>query len=93
MGSKVFTGPDLAAVFIQPRKGSDIASVGVVAGTGLPGSKLCDRLPYFTSGAAFPDFIVYGADSLQTGSKGLRAAGFFANDWSLGPDVAYGGEA
>ena len=47
------------------------------------GLRLTDRLPYFISGVAYPDLIVIGADSLVTGSEGIRAAGFFGPDWSM----------
>ena len=76
-------GTDLACLFIRPRPGSDIASVGVVTGTGGPGMRLTGRLRYFLSGVAYPDLIVIGPEMLATGSAGVRVAGFFGQDWSV----------
>lgn len=83
IGSHTFAGEDLACLFLRPRPGSAVACVGVVSGTGLPGMKLTDRLGYFRSGAAYPDCIVVGPEMLREGAKGVRAAGFFGNDWSV----------
>lgn len=74
---------DLAAVFIRPRRGSKTASVACVGGTGIVGSRVTDRLPFFLSGAAFPDALVMESATLENGSKGFLFAGFFGNDWSL----------
>ena len=81
IGSKVITGDDLACLFVQPRPNSSIACVAVIAGTGISGCKLTERIPYFVSGAGFPDYIVYGSDALMKGAAGVRAAGFFDNAW------------
>ncbi len=62
---------------------------GVVAGTGLQGFRLTERIPYFRSGVHYPDLVVFGAESLTPGTEGLdgiRAAAFFENDWTLGDD-------
>ncbi len=67
-------GDDLACLLVYPRPGSDQASVGAVAGTGLHGLRLTDRLPYFSSGAEYPDWTVLDP-------KGVRGAGYFGNDW------------
>jgi poly(3-hydroxybutyrate) depolymerase len=83
VGREEFAADDLATLFIRPRAGSETASVGVIAGTGMAGSRLCDRVPIFTSGAAFPDLLVLGPDSLSVGSKGIRLTGFFGNDWRV----------
>ncbi|MDE3068890.1 MAG: prolyl oligopeptidase family serine peptidase [Verrucomicrobiota bacterium] len=83
IGGRVLTGDDLACLFLRPRAGSDVACVGVVSGTGLAGMKLTDRLNYFFSGVAFPDCTVIGPEMLREGVQGVRAAGFFGNDWSV----------
>jgi hypothetical protein len=83
VGDKELKGDDLAALFILPREGSDIASVGVVAGTGLVGMRAASRLPYFLSGVAYPDCLILGADFLEKGLLGIRCAGFFGLDWSV----------
>ena len=83
IGARVLTGGDLACLFLRPRPGSDVACVGIVSGSGLIGMKLTDRLNYFLSGVAFPDCTVIGPEMLSQGVKGIRAAGFFGNDWSV----------
>jgi hypothetical protein len=35
------------------------------------------------STSGYPDFMLFGLDMLQTGSSGLKAAGFFSNDWKV----------
>jgi hypothetical protein len=76
-------GDDLACLFVRPRPGSDSACIGVVGGTGMPGLKLTERLPYFVSGVAYPDFAVFSAKDLQQGGSGLKAAGYFGVDWTV----------
>jgi hypothetical protein len=83
VGGREISGEDLACLFTWPRPGSDRALVGVVAGSGLAGMRLTERLPYFVSGVAYPDWIVLGPDVLTNDTAGIRAAGFFANDWSV----------
>ena len=76
VGDREQKADDLACLLVYPRPGSDVASVGVVAGTGPHGLRLADRLPYFSSGAAYPDWVVLD-------SAGVRGAGFFGNDWQV----------
>ncbi|MHC4948064.1 MAG: prolyl oligopeptidase family serine peptidase [Planctomycetota bacterium] len=83
VGDRVLEGDDLACLLIRPRAGSDVACVGAVAGTGGPGARLTDGLPYFVSGVAYPDWVVIGAEMLADGVDGVRAAGFFGEDWGL----------
>ena len=83
VGARSLKGEDLAVLFVRPRPDSEIASVGVVAGTGLPGARLTDRIPYFVSGIAFPDLTVLDSSCLSAREAGLRAAAFFGPDWSL----------
>lgn len=83
VGSRTFTGEDLAALFLRPRPGSKTACVGVVSGSGLAGMRLAERMPIFLSGAGLPDCLVVGADTLVSGAGGVRTAGFFGNDWRV----------
>jgi hypothetical protein len=83
VGTRPLPGPNLAACFVRPRKGTKTALVGVVSGTGLPGMNLTTRLPFFLSGAAFPDWFVLDTGYLSDGSRAARAAGFFDNNWNL----------
>jgi fermentation-respiration switch protein FrsA (DUF1100 family) len=83
IGERTITGDGLACLFVRPRPGSDTNSVGVVAGSGLAGMRLTDRLPYFVSGAAYPDCLLVNEKNLSEGSAGIVAAGFFGGDWSV----------
>jgi hypothetical protein len=83
MGEKRYTGPDYAACFIRPRPGSDVASVGAVAWTGKAGWIAASPGQYFISGAGFPDVLLFQAETLRSGTDGIRAIGWFGNDWSL----------
>jgi len=83
IGTRAIRGDDLACLFCRPRPGSDRASVAVIAGTGIVGSRLTDRVPCFLSGVAYPDCTVFGVETLSKGVAGVRAAGFFGMDWSV----------
>jgi hypothetical protein len=86
VGDRSLDGADLAILAVYPRPGSDRALVGVVSGTGPTGLRLTERLPYFVSGVAYPDWIVVGSEMLQSGKDGVRAVGFFGNDWQVDPE-------
>jgi poly(3-hydroxybutyrate) depolymerase len=83
IGSRTFSGSDMACLFVRPRPGGAQAEVGVVGGTGPAGMRLTDRLPYFLSGVEYPDLLVLGPETLTVGSPGVRAAGFFGPDWGV----------
>ncbi len=81
-GRKCFTGDDLAVLFCYPRKDTNTALVGVVGSTGVIGTRLATRLPYFSS-TGFPDWCVLDPTILSTGLSGAKAAGYFDNDWKF----------
>lgn len=83
IGDRTLSGEGLACLFVRPRAGSATALVGAVAGTGLAGMRLTDRLPYFTAGAGVPDCMVFSTDMLTKGIEGVLVAGFFGADWSV----------
>lgn len=83
IGDKSYTGPEYSAYFVRPRLGSDVASVGVVAWTGPAGWIAASPGQYFISGAGFPDLMLISAEALRSGTDGIRAIGWFGNDWSL----------
>jgi dienelactone hydrolase len=82
-GDKRYSGANYAAYFVRPRPGSDIASVGVVAWTGKAGWMAASPGQYFISGAGFPDLLLHSAESLRSGTDGIRVIGWFGNDWSI----------
>jgi poly(3-hydroxybutyrate) depolymerase len=83
VGERQYVGKDYAAYFVRPRPGSDVASVGVVAWTGSAGWMAASPAQYFISGAGFPDLMLFSAETLRSGTDGVRAIGWFGNDWSL----------
>jgi hypothetical protein len=83
VGDRTLNADNLACLFVRPRPNSDIASVGVVSGSGMTGMRLTDRLPVFVSGVAYPDWTLLSPDMLTQGAKGLLACGFFGQDWGL----------
>jgi hypothetical protein len=90
IGDRELRGDDLACLFVYPRSDDDKAIVGVVAAAGVPGMRLTSRLSYFASGVGYPDWCVLDPEVLNSGIRGARAAGYFANDWSLSSaDIAW----
>jgi hypothetical protein len=83
VGDRTARGSDLAVLLIRPRPGSAVASVGAVAWTGAAGHEVSAALPVFVSGIHWPDFVVVDASLPRAGARGVVAAGFFGNDWSL----------
>jgi predicted esterase len=83
IGDRTIEGDNLACLFLRPRQKSAIACVAAISGTGLAGMRLTDRLPIFVSGIGYPDCLVFGTESLSDGMGGIRAAGFFGQDWGV----------
>jgi len=83
VGDRELKQDNLSCLFVYPMKNDRNASVGVIAGTGLIGCRLTDRLPYFVSGVGLPDWTVLSTDMLSEPNSGLIGAGFFGNDWSI----------
>ncbi len=83
LGRRAISGDDLACLFIRPRPGSEVASVGAISGSGLTGLRLTERLSYFSSGVAYPDCLLLGAKSLSDGLRTPIAAGYFGADWGV----------
>jgi hypothetical protein len=83
IGQRKVNGDNLACLLIRPRPGSDWAAVGAVAGTGAIGLRLTERLPYFTSGVAYPDCVLLSTKSVGDGSAAPIAAGYFGSNWDI----------
>jgi len=86
MGTNTFEGQDLGAYFMYPAQNSGITSIALIGGTGLQGMQAADANQYFSGGSGFPDFIIFSLDMLIKGEDGIKAVGYFNNDWSLGKD-------
>lgn len=84
------SGDDIGFVVVRPRSGNDDRLVAVVGGTGINGMRLTNRLRYFWAGTAYPDLLIVGPEALTTGDGGIRAAGYFAEDWDVdNADIAW----
>lgn len=82
-GNDEWEGDDLGAYIVWPIRHSKVASVAVVAGTGIKGMAAVSANQYFAGASGFPDYMIFGLTMLQKGPKGLKTAGFFTNDWKL----------
>jgi hypothetical protein len=60
--------------------------IALIGGTGIQGMRAADANQYFSGGSGFPDFMVFTIDMLKGGDNGLKAAGFYGNQWQLGQD-------
>lgn len=83
MGEREFKGDDVGCLFLQPHPRDAQALVGAIGGTGIAGLRVTERMPYFVSGAGFPDCLIISADLPAAGVNGIRAAGFFGDDWQV----------
>lgn len=85
IGNETLSGDDLGGYFIYPRPDSPLASVAAVTGTGLAGMMATESNQYFTGGSGFPDYFIFSAAMLKEGTKGVKIAGFFDNQWQFSP--------
>ncbi len=83
VGGRELAGEGLGCLFLQPHPLDPGALVGVVCGSGMPGMRVTERMPYFLSGPGFPDCLVIDAELPAKGLEGVRAAGFFGQDWQV----------
>jgi len=83
VGEREFSGDSWGVYMVRPRPDSLIASVGVVAGTGLPGMRAVMPSRYFIAGTGFPDLMIISPAMYTEGVEGVKAAGYFGNDWSV----------
>jgi hypothetical protein len=82
-GKKTWQGDDLAAYFVWPNRNSNVASVGVISGSGIKGMHAATANQYFAGASGFPDFMIFSMDMLQNGAKEVKMAGFYDNNWKL----------
>jgi hypothetical protein len=83
LGKKTVKRGDVCCIFIRPRHGSDVASVGVVSGTGIEGFRLSHMVRYLEPGLGLPDLTVFDSRVMTQGDAGMILTGFFGLDWSM----------
>jgi hypothetical protein len=66
-----------------PRPDSDVASVAVIGGTGLPGMSATEPNQYFAGGSGFPDYTILSTEMLKSGAEGILSTGYYSNDWRI----------
>jgi dienelactone hydrolase len=84
---KVMKGEDYACFMIRPRKGSTIASVGVVAGTGIEGMRLTYTVPYLEPWYSLPDLTILNVSMFSRETKRSDSSG-----QEYGRRISFGGE-
>ncbi len=82
-GDQIIKGDDLGALFIYPRAGSDLASVGVIAGAGEEGMRAAFANDYFSGITGFPDLMIFSSGVLTDGLRGMVVSGFFGSSWDI----------
>lgn len=83
IAGNAIAGEHWGTYFVYPRPDSEVASVGVVSGTGMEGMKGTYANHYLVNGSSYPDFVLFDSSILRTSVAGLKCAGFFGNDWSV----------
>jgi hypothetical protein len=83
VGDRTESGDDLGVLMVYPRPGSDVNTVGVVAGTSPIGMRLTSRLRYFVSGIAYPDLLVLDALNSKAPTISIRGWGYFGPAWAV----------
>jgi poly(3-hydroxybutyrate) depolymerase len=84
VGGERIRGRELGAAFVRPNPRRPDRYVVVIEGTDAAGTWRSLSLP-----SLLPDFVIYDQDlassrgQMLLGAGSVRAAGFFANDWSL----------
>jgi pimeloyl-ACP methyl ester carboxylesterase len=90
LGDQFIGGEDLACQFVYPRpEFEQVSLVHCIWGNSLEGMRLSGNLTCLYSGSNLPDFLIYDDDVRMMGYAGVKAAGFFDNQWSLNPDYYY----
>jgi hypothetical protein len=82
-GDNILKGDDMGAFYIYPRSGSNTASVGIIAGTGIKGMKAAFTNNYFAGFNGYPDLLIFDTGYIKEGVDGILVSGFFNNLWEI----------
>jgi predicted esterase len=83
VGTKQFTGTDIAAYFVWPMAGTADNTIAVIAGTGINGMNAANANQYFTGGSGFADVMVFRLGMLKDGINQVVHASFYDNQWNV----------
>lgn len=81
---------DYACFMVRPRKGSPIASVGIISGTGLEGMRLTYIVPYLQPWFSLPDLTILNS-GVFSGKRGSGESGSFLGQKN-GGQIWFGSE-
>jgi len=76
-------------MFVYPNPLNTDKFVVCIGGTGSEGIKLTRLFSIFYAGEGLPDFLVFDESVRLWGWAGIKAAGFFDNNWELSEDSMY----
>lgn len=88
-GKKVFRGGGYACFMVRPRKGSAIASVGIISGTGAEGMRLAYIVPYLQPWFSLPDLTILNTSVFSRKLEKADEDGFLGQ--KNGGQVGFGG--
>ncbi len=89
LGYRWIEGDDLACQFVYPNPDTHGNLIHCIWGNSLDGMRLSGGLCCLYSGSNLPDFLVYDDEVRLMGYAGVRAAGFFGNEWDVDEDYMY----
>jgi len=89
LNKNVIKGDHLATIFVYPNPLNTDKFVVCIGGTDSTGVKLTRLFSIFYAGEGLPDFLVFDNSVRLWGWAGIKAAGFFDNNWNLSKDSMY----
>ncbi|MCE9636328.1 MAG: prolyl oligopeptidase family serine peptidase [Planctomycetes bacterium] len=94
VGSRKWTGGNMACFFVRPRADDPDSVVGCLADTGARGCRVAMAHGLFSSGTGYPDYVAWDERALALGDGGVVAAGWFDGNWNLDGRgfLSFGGE-
>jgi pimeloyl-ACP methyl ester carboxylesterase len=84
IGGRIISGDHLAAQFVYPNPLAPEKLVLVQEGSDLESEALAGAFGLFFAASGLPDYMIYDASVRRKGWGGVRAAGFFDNNWRVG---------
>ncbi|MDN3595425.1 alpha/beta fold hydrolase [Zunongwangia endophytica] len=83
IGNKTLKGEHYGAYFIYPKENHEFASIGVVTASGIKGMHAAYANDYLENGTFYPDLLLFNDEMPKNGLSGIKASGFFGNNWSV----------